>query len=130
MFAHVIKGKFHLYIESIINYIGGLPEPEYAFVTNFVSLTIRFKTPLTPYLTNQGNRSSDERLDERLSERLNPSLLGTLTLIKASPGIQRKEIVAKTGKGDATIGRHLVTLVEKGLIEHRGSKKTGGYYAK
>lgn len=108
----------------------GLPEPEYAFVTNFVSLTIRFKTQLAPYLTNQGNISSNERLNERLSERLNSSLLGTLALIKANPGIQRKEIVAETGKGDATIGRHLVSLVEKGLIEHRGSKKTGGYYAK
>lgn len=104
----------------------GLPEPEYAFVTNFVSLTIRFKNPLAPYLTDQGNSSSNERLNERL----NPSLLETLALIKANPGIQRKEIVAKTGKGDATIGRHLVTLAEKDFIEHKGSKRTGGYYAK
>ena len=104
----------------------GLPESEYAFVTNFVSLTIRFKNPLAPYLTDQGNSSSNERLNERL----NPSLLETLALIKANPGIQRKESVAKTGKGDATIGRHLVTLAEKDFIEHKGSKRTGGYYAK
>jgi ATP-dependent DNA helicase RecG len=57
-------------------------------------------------------------------------LLVTLAIIKANPGIQRKELVSKTGKGDATIGRHLATLAQKNLIEHKGSKRTGGYYAK
>lgn len=104
----------------------GLPEPEYAFVTNFVSLTIRFKNPLGPYLTSQDNSSQNERLNERL----NPSVQATLDIIKATPGIQRKDIVTATGKGDATIGRHLLVLIDKKLIVHKGSKRTGGYYAK
>ena len=28
-----------------------MPEPEYDFVQNFVCLTIRFKTPLRPYVS-------------------------------------------------------------------------------
>ena len=106
----------------------GMPEPEYDFVTNFVCLTIRFKKPITPHLTDHGNSSKNERLNELLNERLSPSVLATLDVIKANPGIQRKDIIAATGKGDATIGRHLVVLTEKKLIEHRGSKRTGGYY--
>ena len=106
----------------------GMPEPEYDFVQNFVCLTIRFKQPITPHLTDHGNSSKNERLNELLNERLSPSVLTTLDVIKANPGIQRKDIIAVTGKGDATIGRHLVVLTEKKLIEHRGSKRTGGYY--
>ena len=106
----------------------GMPEPEYDFVTNFVCLTIRFKHPLTPHLTDHGNSSKNERLNELLNERLSLSVLATLDVIKSHPGIQRKDIIVATGKGDATIGRHLVILIEKKLIEHRGSKRTGGYY--
>jgi len=44
--------------------------------------------------------------------------------------MQRKDIVVLTKHGSSTIDRYLALLVEKGLIEHLGSKKTGGYYAK
>ena len=106
----------------------GMPEPEYDFVTNFVCLTIRFKNPLAPYLTDQNNNSLDERLNERLNDRLTPSLQVTLDVVLANPGLQRRDIVSMTGKSDATIGRNLAFLIEKKLIEHRGSKKTGGFY--
>lgn len=56
----------------------GMPEPEYDFVTNFVCLTIRFKHPLTPHLTDHGNSSKNERLNELLNERLSLSVLATL----------------------------------------------------
>ena len=71
----------------------GLPEPEYDFVPNFVCLTIRFKNPLTPYLSG--------------------------------------DIVAsQLGRPLPTVEKQLATLKKKGLIEYRGSAKTGGYYAK
>jgi len=104
----------------------GLPEPEYAFMTNFVSLTIRFKNPLAPYLTDQGNGSSNETLNETL----NPVVFSTYKLIKDTPGIQRKDLMARSGRVAATISRHIAILMEKDLIERRGSKRTGGYYAK
>ena len=108
----------------------GLPEPEYAFMTNFVSLTIRFKNPLAPYLTDQGNISRNETLNETLRETLNSAIFSTYELIKGTPGIQRKDLVARSGRVAATISRHIAVLMEKDLIERRGSKRTGGYYAK
>ncbi len=56
-------------------------------------------------------------------------VLATYNIIKQTPGIQRKDIIVQTKKGSSTIDRHLAMLIEKNLIEHRGSKKTGGYYA-
>ena len=35
-----------------------------------------------------------------------------------------------TGKSKATVERVLAKLVSAGSIEHRGSKKTGGYYSR
>lgn len=108
----------------------GLPEPEYDFVTHFVCLTIRFKAPLTPHLTNQDNDSSKETLNETLNATLNPALLSTYELIKRTPGIQRKDLIIPSGCVASTISRHIAVLIEKGLIERRGYKKTGGYYIK
>ena len=84
---------------------------------NVFSITIPYKPTVVI------NGSKDERLNERLNERLTPSLQSTMDIINANPGIQRKEIVSKSGRGDATIGRHLAILVKMGRIEHRDSKK-------
>ena len=35
---------------------------------------------------------------------------------------------AALGKSAATVERAVATLVKAGRVEHRGSKKTGGYY--
>ena len=40
--------------------------------------------------------------------------------------MEEKSVV---GKSAATVKRAVSSLVSEGLIEHRGSKKTGGYYA-
>lgn len=95
----------------------GLPEPEFDFVPNFVCLIIKFKEELKP-------RVSSEVFNVALNETLNE----TLRLIRCNPGIQRKELVTRTGLVPATISRHISALMEKSLIERRGSKKTGGYY--
>ena len=108
----------------------GLPEPEYDFVTHFVCLTIRFKAPLAPRLTNPDNDSSNEILNETLNETLTPALLSTFELIKKAPGIQRKDLITQSGCVASTISRHIAVLIEKDLIERKGSKKTGGYYVK
>ena len=104
----------------------GLPAPEYTFITNFVKLTIRFKKPLAPHISGSDNVSQNETLNETLNswER------ATFDVIKATPGIKRKDIILRTGRASATISRHISILTEKGLIERRGAKKDGGYYAK
>ena len=99
----------------------GLPRPEFESIPNFVCLTIRFKNPLSPYITDHNNSS--------LNETLNSAVLATYQLIKTNPGIKRKDIVARSGLVSSTRSRHIAILIKKKLIEHRDSKKTGGYYA-
>ena len=48
--------------------------------------------------------------------------------IKNEPGINKPRLVRLVGKSRATVERAVVALVAAGKIEHRGSKKTGGYY--
>ena len=67
-------------------------------------------------------------LDDTLNDTLKPAVAVTYALIRKNPGIQRKELVARTGLVAITISRHIAVLIDKKLVEHRGSKRTGGYY--
>ncbi len=110
----------------------GLPTPVFETVPNFVCLTIRFKNPLRPYITGESNGALNGELNGELNEALKglgAPVIATYNIIKQTPGIQRKDIITHTKKGSSTIDRHLALLTEKNLIEHRYSKKTGGYYA-
>lgn len=51
-----------------------------------------------------------------------------LEMILHQPGIQRKELIAQTGSSVRTVARIVSDLLSAGKIEHRGSKKTGGYW--
>ena len=109
----------------------GLPEPEYDFVTHFVCLTIRFKSPLTPRLSgDKVNDNQNDRLNDNRIDRLSDSVKKTYQIIRDNPGIQRKKISELADKSIPTIDRHLAILVKEYVIEHRDSDKTGGYYAK
>lgn len=81
-------------------------------------------------IPNKTNGDANDRLNDGLNDRLNGSLMATYTIVRANPGIQRKDISDISGKSIPTIDRHIAILMKKGLIEHRDSKKTGGYYAK
>ena len=50
--------------------------------------------------------------------------------IKSRPGISRAELIAVVGRSRSTVARGGAELIDSGLIERRGSKKTGGYFAK
>lgn len=52
-----------------------------------------------------------------------------LDCIKAHPGLKVPGIEAETGIPAKSIERHISALIARNLIEHRGSKKTGGYHA-
>ena len=51
-----------------------------------------------------------------------------LACITAHPGYSVPQISASTGIPAKSIERHISALISHHLIEHRGSKKTGGYY--
>ena len=57
----------------------------------------------------------------------------TLQIKKAivdNAGIDVARLVAVLGKSRRTVERAIARLKQQGVIEYRGSKKTGGYYAK
>lgn len=60
---------------------------------------------------------------------LNPGQRIVLACITAHPGYSVPQISASTGIPAKSIERHVAALIDKNLIEHRGSKKTGGYHA-
>jgi len=86
------------------------------------------------YLRGGGNDRVNDKINDRVNDsrndRINSSMMVTLTIVRSNPGIQRKGISDISGKSISTIDRHLAILVKEGLIEHRDSDKTGGYYAK
>jgi len=81
----------------------------------------------------RANKQAAEPLNELLNEPLRVSGATALTneiysLIVNNPGIKQKEIQSIAGCSLATVKRQLELLTD--YVEHRGSKKTGGYYPK
>lgn len=50
-------------------------------------------------------------------------------VVRRTPGINRAEVAKAVGKGKSVVAEAIARLKAIGAIEHRGSKKTGGYYA-
>ena len=69
-------------------------------------------------------------MDDPVNEPVNDVLKDILDFIKSNPGIKKTAIITHTGKSKATLTRYLKQLVERNLIEYKGSDKTGGYYPK
>ena len=101
-----------------------MPEPEFDFVPNFVCLTIRFKTPITPYVSGGVNGE----LNGQLNGQLNDSQEETLNYIIQHQGCNTTVIAKGLDKPFRTIDKHIRVLLKVGVIERRGSKTTGGYY--
>ncbi len=51
-----------------------------------------------------------------------------LRLVTDNPGINRERLASRVGRSVETVKRAIAALVATGRIEHRGSKKTGGYF--
>ena len=67
-------------------------------------------------------------LSDSVAEGLNPGQQTVLDSIKADEGINVPRISEATNIPSKSIERHISVLIERRLIEHRGSKKTGGYH--
>lgn len=65
-----------------------------------------------------------------LNKGLNEGLKSLFSVIRDNPGIKAKDAsLMLNGRSIKTIENQIKELVGKGLVERRGSKKTGGYYA-
>lgn len=72
------------------------------------------------------NETVNEIVNEIVNETVNSIVL---ELIRKTLGIGSAALVPAVGKSRATVMRAVALLKQRHLIEHRGSDKTGGYYA-
>ena len=76
---------------------------------------------------SKGPSPADARLyGEGINEGINDRLV---KLVRTHPGSRLPYLKSVLGKSAATVERAISALVKAGQIEHRGSKKTGGYHA-
>ena len=69
-------------------------------------------------------------VDEGINEGINEVEALILAFLEKKLGAKGGEITQFLQKGTSTMERYLKSLKEKGLIEYRGSRKTGGYFKK
>lgn len=65
----------------------------------------------------------------RPAEALSTSQRCVLEAIRQHPGYRVPQLFAATGIPAKSVERYVADLISRHLVEHRGSKKTGGYYA-
>lgn len=94
---------------------------------NFVCLTIRFKSPLVPYVSGGVNKGVNGYVTDALKS-LTPSQRKVYDIVQNNPGVNTRQIADILDKSPRTIEKHLTALKMKALIEHKDSDKTGGYY--
>ena len=76
------------------------------------------------------NGQLNGQLNGTLSGTLNERQKSVLDFIAATPGVQAQVLIDKLLIPRDTLNKIIKTLTDRGLIERRGSKKTGGYYVK
>lgn len=91
----------------------------FVFSENFIRMIFPIDKEL---MTNEG-------LNEGLYEGLNEGLKSLLIAIGKNEGIRAKQLsTLLANRSIKTLDRQISILVKKGLIERRGSRKTGGYF--
>lgn len=71
----------------------------------------------------------DEGIKGNSDEGLNEGINQLLSVICSRPGARANELATLIGKSQQTVERYVKSLKDRGQIEFRGSKKTGGYFA-
>ncbi len=70
-----------------------------------------------------------EKINEGLNEGLNEKQKKVLNAIKQQPGVKIKTLSEILNIPVKTLDNYIKIFVDKNLVERKGSKKTGGYYA-
>ncbi len=84
---------------------------------NYIMVTIPFNEDVV--------KAGNVGLNDGLNVGLKPGEEEILELVLKNPKILQVEIAAEIGKSVKTVERYLSSLVEKGYILRKGSKKTG-----
>ena len=78
--------------------------------------------------TEKSETDSCDFRDFCVTSELNVGQQAVLDTVKSHPGLSVPRLSDETGIPSKSVERHIKVLIERGLIEHRGSKKTGGYF--
>ena len=97
-----------------------------------------FKSSVSQFMTVIYSMEYEAGENGTLNDTLNGTLNGTLNVkqkvvldfITASPGTKAQVIIDQLSIPRDTLNKILKVLIDRDLVERRGSKKTGGYYAK
>lgn len=100
----------------------GCPKPQYS-VNPGEPGDIMVRVDAAPDAIVADRAESDGPITEAISKAINEA-------IKRSPGINKPKLAKLLGKSKATVERAISGLISSSRIEHRGSKKTGGYFLK
>ena len=98
----------------------GLPDPEWKQTSGGMCVTVYNQLKKSGKYINEG-------INEGISEGINEGG-GLLKIIASNEGINARQLSKVAGRSLTTIERQLRKLKEQGLVEHRGTRKTGGYY--
>ena len=63
-------------------------------------------------------------------KKFNDNLKQVYSIVIEHPGIKISQVAALLSKPQKTVEKQLSNLRKKGIIEYRGSARTGGYFAK
>ncbi len=95
---------------------------------------IRMKEEMNAYELKPPSIEADENWFDIIfyrkiaSEGINEGINRLSEYIQNNPGMRVNVIADAIGVPEKTIERWIKKLKDKGLIEYRGSKKTGGYF--
>ena len=103
----------------------GLPAPEYRQNEFMVYATIRQAKEAAGKVAGNGDVNGDVN---GLVSSLKGSLKEVYMIVLNNPGIKIGQVAEARGKSESTVWKQLTSLRKMGLIEYRGSDKTGGYY--
>lgn len=101
-----------------------LPDPYFVNISEGFMVTI-YASPESPSSVYKLREGSNEGLNAGLNE----GIKSLLVQVKLHPGSQTNNLSDfLNSRSTKTIERQVGILIKMGLIEHRGSKKTGGYW--
>ena len=108
----------------------GCPKPQYS-VNPGEPGDIMVRVDAAPDAIVTDRAKSDGTISGPINDAINDAISEAINeAIKRTPGINKPKLVKLLGKSKATVERAISELIASSRIEHRGSKKTGGYFLK
>ena len=89
-------------------------------------IMVRIDAAPDTVVSQEGEKVNDVLKEGRTIKRTIKDIL--LDAIKSHPGIKAPELMAASGRGRTAVTDALAVLVREGLVQYRGSRKTGGYH--